>query len=161
VAQAVLDVGAIVMGPEIAGRLPAAEYTRNQLYALTHEVFVAFDYGDANSTARFTPEEDAYVRGVLPPLVQRLLLEGGDVDIGAELLLCMQYHGVRTAEYWRGLDYFLAAQNPSGAWGRRAPPPAHSRPRHPCAFCIATMSCYRLGSSPCTSRLVSRVVSVL
>ena len=42
-AQAVLDVGAIVMGPEIAGRLPAAEYTRNQLYALTHEVFVAFD----------------------------------------------------------------------------------------------------------------------
>ena len=55
---------------------------------------------------------------MLPPLIQRLLLDGGDLDIGAELLLCMQYHGVRTAEYWRGLDYLLSAQNPSGAWGR-------------------------------------------
>ena len=36
------------MGPEIANRLPAAEYARSQLYALTHEVFVAFDYGDSS-----------------------------------------------------------------------------------------------------------------
>eukprot|EP01050_Picozoa_sp_SAG11_P051823 SAG11_NODE_29686_length_308_cov_0.980861_1_plen_40_part_10 len=28
------------------------------------------------------------MRQALPPLVARLLLEGGDLDIGAELLLC-------------------------------------------------------------------------
>eukprot|EP01052_Picozoa_sp_SAG31_P009099 SAG31_NODE_471_length_15238_cov_14.684554_7_plen_71_part_00 len=54
-----------------------------------------------------------------------------DVDIGAEILLCMQYLGLTTdarceggelvgGEYWAGLRNLLHSQNENGSYGRYA-----------------------------------------
>jgi hypothetical protein len=91
------------IGPEVRGQLSVDAYERDRCYALTHEVFVAFDYGDAPTQSRLSAEDLCYLSRILGPLVQRFLVERNDVDIGAELVLCMSYLGLTSApEYTDG-----------------------------------------------------------
>jgi hypothetical protein len=85
------------IGPEVRGQLSIEAYDRDRGYALTHEVFVAFDYGDAPTQSRLSAEDLCYLSRILGPLVQRFLVERNDVDLGAELVLCMSYLSLTSA----------------------------------------------------------------
>ena len=114
----------------IARRLPAEKYDPPQTtpdgrtnkrtkdsYDLTHEVFVAFNYGLQRSQDRFSPEDLAYTRQVLPVLVRRYIAENNP-DLTAEMLSCMTYLGWHSDPAYRaGVDYLLNSQNPNGTWG--------------------------------------------
>jgi len=115
----------------IAKRLPANKYdqpykdpksgqtrtSKQNSYDLTHEVFVAYNYGLERKQNRFSVEDMQYTREVLPVLVVRYIQEGNP-DLLAEMLSCMTYlgwHGDPT--YRLGIDYLLDVQNPNGTWG--------------------------------------------
>ena len=103
------------IGPEVRGQLSVSAYERDRAYALTHEVFVAFDYGDAPTQSRLSAEDLCYLSRILGPLVHRFLVERNDVDLGAELLLCMSYLGLTSSR-----AYIDGAQR-SSAHSTRAP----------------------------------------
>jgi len=101
----------------IPQRLPLAQYDRDKAYYLTHEVFVAFDYGLQRTQHSFTPEDLAYLRTILPVLATASRQQQ-DQDLLAELLLCMTYLGWHTEqEYCQDINYLLDSQNPNGTWG--------------------------------------------
>ncbi|UCG33592.1 MAG: hypothetical protein JSU68_02955, partial [Phycisphaerales bacterium] len=86
-------------------------------YDLTHEVFVAFNYGLQRTQDHFGPEELAYTREVLPALVRRYVNENNP-DLTAEMISCMTYLGYHGDDAYReGLDYLLDSQNANGTWG--------------------------------------------
>ena len=101
----------------ISRRLPQAKYDDRAAYRLTHEVFVAFDYGERTEQARFDADDLAYLERTLPTLSQRIQ-QAKNPDLLAELLSCMTYLGF-TADprFTAGIDYLLESQNESGSWG--------------------------------------------
>ena len=86
-------------------------------YDLTHEVFVAFDYGLKRTQTRFDADDVAYTRKVLPVLVRRCIREK-DPDLIAELVRCMTYLGWHSEPAYReGINFLLDVQNATGTWG--------------------------------------------
>lgn len=115
----------------IARRLPADNYdqpytdpktgrvrTRSQnSYDLTHEVFVAYNYGLDKTQTRFARDDLEYTRQVLPVLVIRYINESNP-DLLAEMLSCMTYLGWHDdPTYQVAINYLLDVQNPDGTWG--------------------------------------------
>jgi hypothetical protein len=101
----------------VAARLPVEQYDRFRAYQLTHEIFVAFHYGSAADQTTFTPQDLAYLAGVLPPLIDRNI-ELGDADLLSELVTSMALLGLRVHPATkRGVDYLLEHQNADGTWG--------------------------------------------
>jgi hypothetical protein len=98
-------------------RLPLTQYNRDKAYYLTHEVFVAFDYGLRRLQSHFTAEDLSYIRTVLPVLAQTAIQQNAQ-DLLAEILQCMTYLGWQTEPvYCQGINYLLDSQNPNGTWG--------------------------------------------
>ena len=98
-------------------RLPLTQYNRDKAYHLTHEVFVAFDYGLRRMQSHFTAEDLSYIRAVLPVLAQAAIQQNAQ-DLLAEFLQCMTYLGWQTEPvYCQGINYLLDSQNPNGTWG--------------------------------------------
>lgn len=98
-------------------RFPPAQYDQDRAYMLTHEVFVAFDYGARRQQEDFTADDLAYLRQILPVLAYTALSRF-DADLLAETLLCMLYLGWHTTPlYCQGLHYLLDHQNANGTWG--------------------------------------------
>ena len=88
-----------------------------QVYALTHEIFVPFRYGEKLDSDFFDAEQRVYLRGVLEPLTRRYI-EAGDPDLVGELVSCLRYLGFTDAEVYRdALEYLLDSQRPEGKWG--------------------------------------------
>ena len=86
-------------------------------YDLTHEVFVAFNYGLERTQTRFDADDLAYTRKVLPVLVRRYIREENP-DLVAELLSCMTYLGRHSEPAYReGVNFLLDVQNADGTWG--------------------------------------------
>ena len=101
----------------IARRVPVGSYDDNTTYDLTHEVFVAFDYGLQRAQSRFSKEDLAYTREVLPELVRRYAREKNP-DLVGELLSCMTYLGWHSdPAYQYAINFLLDGQNPNGTWG--------------------------------------------
>ena len=101
----------------VTRRLPLAQYDRDKAYHLTHEVFVAFDYGLRRTQSHFTAEDLAYIRMVLPVLAEASRRQN-DQDLLAETLMGMTYLGWHTEPvYCQGIDHLLDSQNPNGTWG--------------------------------------------
>jgi hypothetical protein len=101
----------------IARRVPAAAYDDNATYDLTHEVFVAYDYGGQKTQTRFGAADLAYTREVLPQLIRRYIASR-NADLLGELLSCMTYLGWHSdPAYTEAVSFLLAAQNASGTWG--------------------------------------------
>lgn len=101
----------------IARRLPAAAYDDAAAYRLTHEVFVAFDYGGRREPTGLRAEDLAFARGVLPQLVRRYVASRSP-DLVGELLSCMTYLGSHAdPSYAQAVDFLLAVQNENGTWG--------------------------------------------
>jgi hypothetical protein len=120
-------LGLALEGGLIAKHPDPLTLPRADAYALTHEVFAAYDFGDGidqdrcsdggGCERRFDETERVYLRSALSRLVG--LWQGrGDPDLVAELLSCMRYLGdVDQPEYRTGLAYLLASQNSEGTWG--------------------------------------------
>lgn len=95
------------------------ESFRNVLdvYNLTHEVFIVYEFGEKLDADFFTAEDMAYLRPTLVRLSE-IAIEKNDPDLTAELVVCMRY--LRFAdlpEYPRAIAFLLDAQHPDGKWG--------------------------------------------
>jgi hypothetical protein len=101
----------------IRRRLPVEQYDRLQGYQLTHEILVAYDYGYAEAQETFTADDIAYLREVLPALIDQQIGRD-DPDLLSELLTGMALLGWRDhPAAKRGVDYLLQHQNANGTWG--------------------------------------------
>jgi hypothetical protein len=110
----------------VSARVPIEEIDRNRGYQLTHEIFVAFDYGRLSPHQPYDDAERAYLAAVLPELL-RSRLAVGDIDLAAEVISSMTYLALQAdPAYAGGVDYLLDQQNDDGSWGRYE----HLRPRY-------------------------------
>ena len=101
----------------ISRRLPLDRFDDNASYDLTHEVFVAFDYGFQKTQKVLAAGDLAYARETLPRLIDRYR-ERKNPDLLAEFVSCVTYLGWHSdPSYRRGIDYLLDHQNPDGTWG--------------------------------------------
>jgi hypothetical protein len=101
----------------IAGRADPDKLARLDVYAVTHEIYAAYDFGDRLDADPFSEADRTYLRGALPRLLGTWT-EKHDVDLVAEIVTCMRY--VRFTDepaYLAGLDHLLATQNADGSWG--------------------------------------------
>ncbi|MDP2989444.1 MAG: hypothetical protein Q8O57_02635 [Kiritimatiellota bacterium] len=103
----------------ISSRHDPAWFKQNkmEMYNLTHEIFVPYEFGE-KLDADFFPEPDkAYLR----PLLADLTAYGigrDDADITAELTSCLRYlHFTDLPVYQESLQYLLKSQRPDGKWG--------------------------------------------
>jgi hypothetical protein len=101
----------------IAGRAADDTLSRPDVYVLTHEIYAAYEFGDAPDAAPFTASERAYLHGALPRIL-RIWLDRGDIDLVAELVTCMSYLRFTTDPlYVEALGELLIVQNADGSWG--------------------------------------------
>ncbi len=103
----------------IAERRDAAWFLARpqELYRLTHEIFVPYEFGARLEADFFSAADKAYLRPLLAD-VTAWSLRRGDSDIAAELTSCLRYLGF-TGEpvYMKALEFLLAGQRPEGCWG--------------------------------------------
>jgi hypothetical protein len=89
----------------------------DEVYQLTHEVFVPYDFGGDLNARFFSPEDKTYLRRALAIQAARYLRQR-DVDVLGELLACLRYLGSTDLPVYReGLEALLASQRPNGAFG--------------------------------------------
>jgi hypothetical protein len=113
--EAIADTRAM-KGP-IAEGLAADRYDVARAYQLTHQIFVAFDYGAKRSQSRFDGADLAYLTTVLPVLTSAAQRKR-NWDLMAELMTCMVY--LRMTEgpvFQSAMAALLTAQNDDGSWG--------------------------------------------
>ena len=88
-----------------------------EIYNLTHEIFVPYEFGEKLDADFFSEPDKAYLR----PLLADLTAYGtglDDADITAELASCLRYlHFTDLPVYQESLQYLLKSQWPDGKWG--------------------------------------------
>lgn len=90
---------------------------REDVYALTHEVYAAYDFGDDLDADPFTDPDRSYLRSALPRLISTWRGKN-DPDLVAELCTCMRYvRFTGDPAYTEALGGLLDAQNADGTWG--------------------------------------------
>src|SRR6185437_4731880 len=91
--------------------------SRADVYAVTHEIYAAYDFGDTRDADPFGSDERNYLRGELPRLLETWM-DRGDIALTAELSTCMTFlHFIGDPVYERALGRLLDAQNADGSWG--------------------------------------------
>lgn len=104
-------------GGLIAGRADPDRLSRMDVYALTHEVYAAYEFGERLDEEPFVDADRAYLRGALPRLADRYR-ELRDPDLSAELAACLRYlRFTGDPAFAAVLGYLLDAQNDDGSWG--------------------------------------------
>ena len=87
---------------------------------MTHEIFVAFEYGLSDNIDLhkvYTSEDLTYLKEVLPALANTWIARS-DADAVAELVECMQYVQLDNEPLYRkAVDFLLEDANPDGSWG--------------------------------------------
>jgi hypothetical protein len=102
----------------IHGQPDPYKLNEQETYALTHEIFVPYRYGDDLDADFFNAEQKQYLRHALDRLTVHYIMRN-DPDIVSELLSCMRYLRFTDLPVYReGLSYLLDRQNPDGSWGR-------------------------------------------
>jgi len=90
------------------------------VYALTHEVYAAYDFGERLDEDPFSDGARLYLRGALPRLAS-VYRELRDPDLAAELATCLRYlRFTGDPAFAEALGYLLDAQNADGSWGSYA-----------------------------------------
>ena len=103
----------------ISARRDPAWFKQNkmEMYNLTHEIFVPYEFGEKLDADFFSDPDKAY----LYPLLADLTAFGiglDDADITAELTSCLRYlHFTDLPVYQASLQYLLQSQRPAGKWG--------------------------------------------
>jgi hypothetical protein len=112
------DLAAGFKAGVIASRLDPYGFKKNtQVYNLTHEVFVPYDFGDKLDVDFFTKEDIEYLRHALARLTVHYIMKRNP-DITAELISCIRYLRITDLPVYReGLEYLLKSQHPDGKWG--------------------------------------------
>jgi hypothetical protein len=101
----------------IARRSTPDELGLMDVYHITHEIFVPYEYGERLDVDPFDADDKAYLRGMLDALAEKYIAMDNP-DVVAELVSCMRYlRFVDSAAYRQGLSYLLHSQNPDGSWG--------------------------------------------
>ncbi len=101
----------------IARRLDPERMTTNDVYALTHEVYAVYEYGDRRDVDPFDDAAKAYLRPTIEALVQRYAAKG-DPDVAGELVECLHYLRMQDSPaYLDGVRFLLDSQNQDGSWG--------------------------------------------
>lgn len=101
----------------IAARADPAAMGRADAYALTHEIYAAYDFGERLSDDPFDDGARLYLRGALPRLLATAR-ERKDPDLVAELVTCLRYlRFTGDPVYAEGLGYLLDTQSSDGSWG--------------------------------------------
>src|SRR5262249_10136768 len=101
----------------IARRADPEALKRDDAYALTHEVYAAYDFGDDLEADPFSDNDRGYLRGALPTLVS-IWQAKKDPDLVAELVTCMRYvRFTGDPAYIEALRGLLDGQNADGTWG--------------------------------------------
>ena len=103
----------------IAARHPPDWYKqrRMEMYNLTHEIFVPYEFGDKLDADFFSEADKAYLRSLLADLTA-YGIGLRDTDITAELTSCLRYlHFTGLPVYREALQYLLQSQRPDGKWG--------------------------------------------
>lgn len=102
----------------IASRLEPYDYKKDlQVYHLTHEIFIPYEFGDKLESDYFSNEDKIYLRRVLDRLTVHYIMKN-DPDITAELVSCIRYLRMTDSPVHReALDYLLETQQPDGKWG--------------------------------------------
>jgi len=96
---------------------PLTKYKRMHSYMLTHQIFVAFDYGNKTTQTRFNEKELKYLRRKLPLIVKHYHAKE-NWDLVAELLTCMIYlNQAHNKAFKSAYNALLDAQNENGTWG--------------------------------------------
>ncbi len=105
----------------IAARADPDRLGRADVYALTHEIYAAYDFGEGLDEEPFDDGARAYLRAALPSLLLAAR-DRRDPDLVAELSACMRYvRFTGDPVYAEALGYLLDAQNEDGSWGSYAP----------------------------------------
>jgi hypothetical protein len=101
----------------IAAKADPDQLSRIDVYALTHEVFAAYDFGDDLDGEPFADPARSYLRGALPRLLS-IWRDRRDPDLVAELVTCVRYlRFTGDPSYVEALGYLLDGQNADGSWG--------------------------------------------
>jgi hypothetical protein len=101
----------------IAARPRLEAIDRKATYALTHEIFVPYEFGDKLDASFFDQADLDYLRGILPRLTRRAI-EARDPDLGGELAGCMRLLRFDDDRVFpTAIDFLLGEQRPDGAWG--------------------------------------------
>ena len=105
-------------GGVIARHADPATISREDVYQVTHEVFVPYDFGFARSAATpFPPADLAWLRAALPAMMDRYRA-AGEVDLLAELAASTAYLGYTDLAAWQAaVVTILHAQSPDGSFG--------------------------------------------
>lgn len=103
----------------IASRLDPYRYRSVwDVYGLTHEVFVPYQYGEMLNANYFDADDRAYLRHTLNVLTSYYILKR-DPDLVAELVSCLRYVKATDLPVYRdGLEFLLSSQLPDGKWGQ-------------------------------------------
>jgi hypothetical protein len=105
----------------VARKVDPGGLARPDVYALTHEVYAAYDFGDHLDDDPFADPERLYLRGALPRLAA-IWRDKHDPDLVAELAACLRYlRFTGDPEYVEALRYLLDGQNADGSWGSYEP----------------------------------------
>jgi hypothetical protein len=101
----------------IARRLDPTEMTNLEVYALTHEVYALYEYGDRLDVGAFDDASRVYLRTTIGELMQRYIARA-DADLAGELLECLHYLRMQDSPtYADAVRFLLASQNSNGSWG--------------------------------------------
>jgi len=105
------------IGSMLAQRPPSEKVTVVTGYALVHEVYAAFDYGERRTQTYLNADDIAYLKTVLPSLIDECIQQRYP-DLMAEVLSSMIYLGEgQHPSAQRALAWLLDNQNPDGRWG--------------------------------------------
>jgi hypothetical protein len=98
-------------------RLTPYFLTLNEVYDLTHEVFVPYDYGGNLHPDFFDAGDRVYLRRALEVLAT-FFLSTRNADLLGEILASLRYLGEDDLAVYRdGIDYLLTSQRPNGSFG--------------------------------------------
>ena len=104
-------------GGIVEQRKPLAEFDLTAAYGITHEVFVAYDYGRRSEQDLFDDKDLIYLRTILLPL-QRIAVQKRGFDLMGEVVSCNTYlDNVEDSSYRAAVEIMLASQNENGSWG--------------------------------------------
>lgn len=100
-----------------ARRDPAGFSNKMDVYSLTHEIFVPYQFGEKLDAQFFSADDKTYLRRALEYLAGQYI-RLNDPDVVAELSSCMSYLQFTDLPVYReALSYLLDCQQADGKWG--------------------------------------------